>query len=212
MSKNGHDGAVGHALEDLFGLKRNHKIEADFGLFELKSSTPKMSFGDWSPDLGAYHIGRLRPPVGKKGKLEYLKDYGVKNKSGKSHVTGPYYGTQEGSKNHLRLVIRNNNLYLHDFKKNRDVIGWSYDRLKKFIATKFGTGFVVPRIKEGVYFDLDFYLGFDIECFYDWIRKGIVIYDPNTSLIRPYSQFRFRGKTSMASLICTNYKEYKKIL
>lgn len=212
ISKKGHDGAAGHALEDLFQLKRSKVSGADFGLIELKIDTPKTTLGDWSPDLGEYHIGKINPPDGKKGKRQYLEDYGVKNAEGKWHVTGPYYGTADGSKNHLRLVVKNKNLYLFDLNKNIDVIGWSYESLKQRIDKKFSGGMAVPRIANGVFIDLDFYIGFDIDRFYQWIKDGVVIYDPGTSMKRPYSQFRFRGKDSMSSLKCTNYKILKKEL
>ena len=80
------------------------------------------------------------------------------------------------------------------------------------INKKFSNGIAVPRITKKVFTDLDFYMGFGITTFYKWIEEGVVIYDPSTSMKKPYSQFRFRGKNSMSSLKCINYKVLKKEL
>ena len=42
LNEKGHDGAIGHLLEDLFKLKRNNDSSADFRTIELKKDSPKI--------------------------------------------------------------------------------------------------------------------------------------------------------------------------
>ena len=206
----GHDGASGHALENLFGLVHNRSSSADFGKFELKISSPKTTLGDWGPDLGKYSIGKLNPRDGRLGKEKYLNDYGQRNKEGKLHVTGPFYFREIHERTGLTLDIRNENIMLWDTIKNFSVIEWSQELMKKRIFEKFGSGIVVVSIENNTYSDLDFYLGFDFNKFLSMIRQREVIYDPGTSIKRPYSQFRFRS--GVGNLVKINYTFFLKQL
>jgi len=50
-SVSGHDGEIGHWLEEQFGVTPNNHGEADFKGYELKKDTRgKTTFGDWSAD------------------------------------------------------------------------------------------------------------------------------------------------------------------
>jgi len=187
----GHDGHVGHLLEDLFGLERDNCTKPDFRSIELKKSSPKTTLGDWAPDIGRYSLAN-NPRDGRKSKKDYFKDYGVINDKGKVHVTGAFYFSREHK--NLILKIINNELYLYDVKKNLKVIGWSYDLLKKNVNTKFGNGTVIGKIdnESNTFNDLIFYEGFYVDDFFRFIREDEIIYDPNTNIKRPYSNFRFR--------------------
>jgi len=144
LNEKGHDGAVGHLLEDLFKLSRNSDAAADFDTIELKKASPNISFGDWSGDIGEYSCGAYKPKDGRKGKQEYLDDYGRVNEKGEQHVTGPFYGDgTEGAgfkRTGLELLIVNNNLYLINVKTQYKVLGWSYKYLEQKIINKFGRG------------------------------------------------------------------------
>lgn len=203
----GHDGAKGHLLEELFGLKKNKNTAADFGQIELKIGSPKTTLGDWSPDLGQYDIGKLVTKDNRKNKKQYLEDYGRMNE-GKFHVTGPFYYDQVHERTNLKLLIKNNNLYLYDTKKDIEVIGWSNSLLTKNVSTKFKFGIAVVKTKKEIFTDLDFYIGFSIDKFFELIKSQEIIYDPGTSLKRPYSQFRFRR--GLGSLQHVNYRYFLK--
>ena len=189
----GHDGVVGHLLGDLFGLERDNYTAPDFKNIELKKGSPKTTLGDWSPDIGEYSLAN-NPKDGRKSKSDYFNDYGTTNDEGKVHVTGAFYYNREHK--NLILKIINDQLHLYDVKKNLNVIGWSYALLKKNVNTKFGKGTVVGKIdrKLNIFNDLIFYEGFNVKDFFRFIKKGEIIYDPNTNIKRPYSNFRFRRK------------------
>jgi len=198
LNEKGHDGSVGHLLEDLFKLERDSHTAPDFESIELKVSAPKVTLGDWSPDIGNYSLS-FNPKDGRKGKQQYLDDYGTINEKGHPHVTGPFYGDNTEGAGYKRTGMKlnvNKNLYLVDTINNINVVGWTFERLKKFTNEKFGRGTAVVDIdkKNNTFHNLYFHDGFDIDYFYKGIKEGYIIYDPGTNIKRPYSQFRFRRR------------------
>lgn len=66
----GHDGKIGHWLEDTMGSKRDASNKPDLFGYEMKTGKDRVSFGDWNPDYFIFRDEEKFPNLIGKGKME----------------------------------------------------------------------------------------------------------------------------------------------
>lgn len=206
----GHDGVIGHWLEEQFGIKRNGNNAPDIDGYELKKTSPVISFGDWSAD---YYLFRGRRP--KCTQTEFMQMFGKYNDQKQRYSWSgeviPRFGSWNLTGQKLYIDL-SHNVYViyswdHDRRDNKPQIVpdkfraepivlacWKAKSLKKKVESKFNVNgwFTCLKDDSGKFLEIGFGDPFTYEDFLDFIRKGDAYFDSGMHEGNPrlYSQWR----------------------
>ena len=207
-----HDGAKGHSLERLFGIKANGKNAPDLLGYELKSQTTnKTSFGDWSAGMYLFKGRDARCT-----RTEFIEMFGSPNplKNNRYSWSGSCF-PKVGAVNafgQIMVVSDEGDVsiyysYSKDMRPNKNEIiarefqlddlllaKWPKEKLEKHVNRKFNDKgwFKVFADDSGTCIELVFGKPMDFETWIDLVRKGTIYLDSGMYVGngRPYSNWR----------------------
>ena len=207
-----HDGAAGHQLETLFGIKHNGDNAPDLLGYELKSDTKsKTTFGDWSADW--YLFSRSK---GILQRSEFLKMFGSPNaaKNNRYSWSGSCFPRVGGWNSFgQRINVESSGSvdiiysYNHDERDSKDLIvgdrfkfepltiaHWSHEKLAARVNNKFNKSgwFKVFQDESGTCMSIGFGEPFSFQKWIEDVNSGEIyldsgMYDGNP---RPYQSWR----------------------
>jgi len=207
-----HDGAAGHRLETLFGIKHNGDNAPDLLGYELKSDTKsKTTFGDWSADW--YLFSRSR---GVLKRSDFLRMFGAPNpdKNNRYSWSGSCF-PRVGAWNNFgqRINVSPSGSidivysHKHDHRESKSIIvgdsfkfepqtiaHWSHEKLAAKVNNKFNKSgwFKVFQDDAGTCISLGFGEPFNFQKWIEGVESGEIyldsgMYDGN---LRPYQTWR----------------------
>jgi len=192
-----HDGARGHSLERLFGIKANGNNAPDLFGFELKSQTTnKTTFGDWS--ASNYLFNGENPSC---TKTEFIKIFGSPNpkKNNRYSWSGSCFPVV-GSTNSFGQIIEVSDggdvsiyysfskdlrpekatLIPKEFQKeNLRLAHWTREKLERHVNDKFNDKgwFKVFTDESGTCLELVFGEPMDFSTWIELVRNGTIYLD-----------------------------------
>lgn len=192
----------GHWLEKCFGVKTNSNPNPDIFGFEIKKSSKKITFGDWSADEYIFKPSFVlndfncqNPPISKE---TFLKIFGTKNVfsnrfswSGKcvpKYDTFNEFGqmlTTDFNDNIFIVYSHKYDMFIH--KKPKWVVKqdifilayWSKDKIKTLVNNKFNKrGFVLcTKNNDNKYANIFFGKPINFELWIELLKKGKIFFD-----------------------------------
>ena len=214
-----HDGREGDWLTLQMGLKVNGKNEPDYKGFEMKTDSPKTTFGDWSPTTAIYKSSKK----GVKPILErdnFLKIFGQKHPDTKGRKVGryswclPIFPNSKEFNIHgqiLRVDNLNNVIALYYFSKDKRqdklktvpdnlqvdeliLAKWDAENLQTKLEKKFNKlgWFKCLKDNNGRYEKVQFGNPINFENFIKLVKKGDIYCDSGmySQNFRPYMNWR----------------------
>ena len=220
-----HDGRKGHWLETAMGLSHNGDNAPDILGYEMKNqTTSKTTFGDWSGD---YKIFGSRYSGKDITQDEFVQIFGSPNikKEGRYSWSGSV-SPKINNYNFAgqKLIVDHSGIqaiysYSMDTRKEKGLVvptryqidnlileSWSRDYIKKRL-NKFENGwFKVLTDTEGIYINIVFGDGIDVDVFLQYVKTGDIFFDSGMYFgnARPYSQWR-ANNTLWNKLITSQY-------
>ncbi len=210
-----HDGAEGDWLTYQMGLSANGKNEPDFKGFEMKKSSSKITFGDWSPDVAVYHTRVRRSEMSRD---EFLRVFGAVPATSRGEGAGRFSWSGKvfpkvGSVNFAgqEMLVEEQGdiviLYRHvlDTRKATAVPAkfrtgevclarWTAGQMKNRVESKFNVRgwFICEKAANGTYARVVFGPKIDFACFIRLVRCGLVFCDCGMHMgnPRPYMTWR----------------------
>lgn len=206
INKNSHCGSEGHWLETQMGINHNSKNEPDILGYEMKKSSSKITFGDFSASEYLFSkkkeiiedINNWKKDENKITRIEFIKYFGSPNSSKNNRYSWsgkcvPTYGTwnfcgQMMMFNHkLDLCVfysfekdtRKEKYSYPKFIKDNIVIAiWTKSKLEQHINKKFNNkGFFICKKIKNTYEKICFGKPFDFNYFVDNIKNKNIIFD-----------------------------------
>ena len=214
-----HDGREGDWLTIQMGLKVNGKNEPDYKGFEMKTDSPKTTFGDWSPTTAIYK----KPEKGTKPKLErdnFLTIFGHKHpdtegrKAGRYSWCTPIFPNSQEFNNQGQIIKVDNSsnviayyYYSKDKRLNKAKLvpvelqvdelilaKWDAKNLKSKLEKKFNKlgWFKCIKDKSGKYEKIQFGNPINFENFIKLVKTGDIFCDSGmySQNSRPYMNWR----------------------
>jgi hypothetical protein len=216
LSTNGanpkHDGAKGHNLERLFGIKANGNNAPDLHGYELKSQTgSKTTFGDWSAELYLFKgkdarcsrtefIEMFGSPNAEKNnryswsgscfpKVGRTNDFGQNMEVSADGDVSIYYSYSRDSRSNKQQIIAT------EFQVDNLMLAhWPREKLANHVNRKFNDKgwFKVLADESGTCVELVFGKPMNYETWIELVRQGIIYLDSGMYVgnSRPYSNWR----------------------
>lgn len=198
-----HDGSEGHWLEKSMSLKLNSNNAPDIGGYEMKKSSKKISFGDWSGEYLFSNNRKLLTKINKDditmSKEEFIKTFGNKTKDKKHRYSWsgpcvPKYNSWNTCGQILRIDDDNNITAIYSYEKDSRKIKqipqhlqnkeicicvWSKEKMEKHVNDKFNKNgfFICKKNKDNVYDKICFGPPLTFNMFLDKIKSGDIFFD-----------------------------------
>lgn len=206
-----HDGSGGHWLETAMGVKHNGDNAPDLLGFEMKNhTTNKTTFGDWS---GEYKIFGSRRRGKDITQDEFVQIFGSPNleKEGRYSWSGSVAPKISGFNfAGQKLTVDNDGIraiycYSEDTRKDKDSLVPIKYRVENLVLESWSKSFIKQRLNKfengwfkviadasGVYTEIVFGDGIDVDTFLQYVKTGDIYFDSGMYVgnARPYSQWR----------------------
>lgn len=222
MSKSKHCGRYGHWLEKNMDLSPNCKNLPDILGFEMKLSSPRISFGDFS--ASEYLFSKSRENLTKINgkdismtKLDFMKYFGndiPKKRESWSGRCAPSYLDKWTHSGQILRISKNGDItisYQHsqdqrkdknsipDFLKSNEIIIalWKSEKMAKHIDSKFNkNGFFICKKSKDRFTEIKFGRPFGYLDFLNGLKNHEIIFDSgmHEGNSRMYSHFRSCNK------------------
>lgn len=218
IGKKSYCGEEGHWLEIQMGIKPNSKNEADLYGYEMKKSSIKITFGDWSASCYLFSTKNNILTDKKITRYEFIKYFGEKNsqKNNRYSWSGkcfPKYGINWNYYGQRLIFDENDNLrceysFKNDKRENKSeliphflkidyiicIAIWNKEKLINHITKKFGQNgfFICYKNKENIYNTIKFGKKIDFIFFKKCLISGEIFLDSGmySTNSRNYSNFR----------------------
>ena len=201
-----HCGKEGHWLEKQMNIKHNSKNEPDINGYEMKKSSKKITFGDFS--ASEYLFSKDKPNIKSKNKwnndisisrTEFIKYFGTQKplKNNRYSWSGsciPHYNKWNECGQNL-LIDNDNNIIIYysfskdnrpvknnfpDFLKNDNIVivFWKNIKMEQHINKKFNkNGFFIIKKNKNLYDKICFGNKFNYLNFINGIKSKNIIFD-----------------------------------
>lgn len=221
-SNSKHSGKYGHWLEAQMGIARNSDNKPDLLGYEMKNKTTsgKISFGDWSADEYIFISDSPINDINKKfqfSKKDFLKTFGKANpnKGGRYSWSGipcPTYYNQTSEYGQKLTIDSSDNVviiynYLDDKRKDKEtlvpiemqkenliLVRWKKETLKKKLEDKFNQNgwFTCSTDKTRKYNGIHFGEPMNFDSWIKLFKDRKIFFDSGMydGNIRPYSMWR----------------------
>jgi hypothetical protein len=208
----GHDGAKGHSLEKLFGIKANGNNAPDLFGYELKSQTSsKTTFGDWSAGMYLFNgqgrkctrtefiemFGSPNPDKNNRyswsgscfPKIDKVNSFGQVMRVSSEGDVSIFYSFSKDSRSAKAMIMP------LEFQVDELLIAhWPKAKLEGHVNRKFNDKgwFKVFTDDTGTCVELVFGKPMDFHTWIDLVRQGTIYLDSGMYVgnIRPYSNWR----------------------
>lgn len=205
LDKHKCDGAEGMWLEKLMGIQPNSNNTPDIGGYEMKKSSSKISFGDWSGEYLFSHNRNLIDNINNNkivlSKKQFIMYFGNKstvkeNRYSWSGTCVPKYGHWNECGQRLK-IDKNNNIcafYYYKYDKRIHNIAmtithllsspiciavWSAQKMSMHVNNKFNQKgfFICKQDKTGKYNNICFGPPINYELFIEKIKSNDILFD-----------------------------------
>ena len=215
-----HDGAEGHWVEELMGVKKNNLNRPDLLGFECKKQSPKTSFGDWQADISLWGTNTPYPSIKQLDRdKEFLEYFGKPNEEKDGRFAWSGMAPKINKYNDFGQILevdRNNNIFayysfLKDSRPNKIQIvpkhlqienlilcEWTNLKLQKTVENKFNQAgfFICEKDKSGVYTSIAFGPPINYNQWIKQVKLGVIFFDSgmHQGNKRPYASWRANKK------------------